>query len=82
MKLVVKNDTYLVIGTGTQKSRVKPRPFCYINPKIETRPIPETRYSKPKNPRFFHVSEFLSEFPIFYSRNSKRVLEAKHLDVK
>ena len=42
------------------------------NPKIETRPIPETQHLKPENPRVFQVSEFPSKFPIFYSRNSKK----------
>ena len=34
------------------------------NLKIETRPIPETRHSKPENPGVFQVSEFLSKYRI------------------
>ena len=52
-------DASVVMGLWTQKPETRGNnptillPELDPNPKIETRPIPETRHSKPENPRYF-----------------------------
>ena len=66
----------LVMGSGTRKPKTRGKNPTFLlpdpNPKTDTRTKPETRHSKPENPRFFQVSQFPSKSPNFYSRSAKK----------